>query len=103
MPASRRALFSRRSATTPEATARSVWYRPANDFQFFLRVICNPSAKLRAEGFFMEKQKPAPGSHSELHDPKLPAIHGGYCGNCAQERVCMGPIAAAKPDTARRD
>ena len=24
----------------------------------------------------MEKQKPAPGSHSELHDPKLPVING---------------------------
>lgn len=51
----------------------------------------------------MEKQKPAPGSHSELHDPKLPAIHGGRCGNPAQERVCMGPVSTAKADTVRRD
>lgn len=51
----------------------------------------------------MEKQKPSPGSHSELHDPKLPAINAGPCENAAPTRVCMGPISVAKPDTARRD
>ena len=50
------------------------------------------------EGFFMEKPKPTPERCSELHDPKLPVVNGGACGNRALDRVVMGPIDSAKPE-----
>lgn len=34
----------------------------------------------------MEKPK-QPERHSELHDPKLPVVNGGACGNRAEGRV----------------
>lgn len=34
----------------------------------------------------MEKPK-QPERHSELHDPKLPVVNGGTCGNRAEDRV----------------
>lgn len=46
----------------------------------------------------MEKPKPAPERCSELHDPKLPVVNGGACGNRALDRVVMGPIDSAKPE-----
>ena len=51
----------------------------------------------------MERQNPTPESHSDLHDPKLPVIRSGPCGNRAQAHVCTGPVPGAKPDMTRRD
>lgn len=35
----------------------------------------------------MKERENAPERHSELHDPKLPQIHGQSGGNRAQERI----------------
>ena len=43
--------------------------------------------KLRSEGIFMTEKPKQPERHSDLRDPKLPAINGGVCGNRAEGRV----------------
>lgn len=35
----------------------------------------------------MKEREETPQRHNELHDPKLPQIHGQECGNRAQERI----------------
>lgn len=40
----------------------------------------------------MERRKTSPERHSELHDPKLPVIHGTVPGNRAEEHVCPAPV-----------
>lgn len=46
----------------------------------------------------MEKPKPTLERCSELHDPKLPVINGGECGNRALGRVVMSPLDSARPE-----
>lgn len=36
----------------------------------------------------MKERPNEPERHSDLHDPKLPAINGGACGNRAEGRIC---------------
>ena len=43
--------------------------------------------KLRSGGVFMKEQPKQPERHSDLRDPKLPAINGGPCGNRAENRI----------------
>lgn len=40
----------------------------------------------------MEHPEKAPQRHSELHDPKLPVIHGGASGNLAEQHTRPSPI-----------
>ena len=40
----------------------------------------------------MEHPEKAPQRHGELHDPKLPVIHGGATGNRAEQRAHPSPI-----------
>lgn len=47
----------------------------------------------------MEHQKKQPEAHSELRDPKLPAVHGTSLGNRAQERVCPAPLPQTQIDS----
>ena len=40
----------------------------------------------------MEHPQKPPLRHGDLHDPKLPAIHGGPSGNRAEQHVCPSPV-----------
>lgn len=40
----------------------------------------------------MEHPEKVPQRHGELHDPKLPVIHGGATGNRAEQRAHPSPI-----------
>ena len=40
----------------------------------------------------MEHPEKAPQRLGELHDPKLPVIHGGATGNRAEQRAHPSPI-----------
>lgn len=40
----------------------------------------------------MEHPQKPPLRHSDLHDPKLPSVHGQQSGNRAEQRVCPAPI-----------
>ena len=39
-----------------------------------------------------ERPERLPREHGELHDPKLPSVHGQQSGNRAEQRVCPAPI-----------
>ena len=43
--------------------------------------------KLRSGGIHMKEEPKQPERHSDLRDPKLPAINGGPCGNRAESRI----------------
>lgn len=53
----------------------------------------------------MEKPTKQPQRHEDLHDPKLPIIHGQTQGNRAQQRVCPSPAARQSnhPSTAPQE
>ncbi len=40
----------------------------------------------------MEKPSKQPQRHDDLHDPKLPVIHGQSVGNRAEAKNCPSPI-----------
>ena len=40
----------------------------------------------------MEHPQKPPLRHSDLHDQKLPSVHGQQSGNRAEQRICPAPI-----------
>ncbi|MDR0889285.1 MAG: hypothetical protein LBM28_01385 [Oscillospiraceae bacterium] len=47
----------------------------------------------------MEKKKQSPERHSELRDPKLPAVNATAPANGAEKHVCPAPIAQQEQPT----
>ena len=46
----------------------------------------------------MEKPNKQPQRHDDLHDPKLPVVHGKSIGNRAEMRTCPAPISQTQCD-----
>lgn len=51
----------------------------------------------------MERQKKPPERYFDLHDPKLPAIHGTASGNRAENHIYPAPIPRQEIDLSQHE